>query len=124
MALSSFSFDTLEAELRALCDCTPLGTDALKAVVAVRRLGFPKTAKYTLTFEELKAFADNERYPIVFVNLAPIDGIRDVHALVVLSINAASILVHDPAQGERLIPRQTFNSAWAIQRNLAIIVEK
>ena len=99
------------AELRRLCDCTPFGTDALKTIDAARRLGFPKTAKHTLTFEELRTFADGEQYPIIFVDLDPIDGIRDIHALVILRIGATFVTVYDPAQGERLISRQTFSTA-------------
>lgn len=124
MVLSSFSFQISEVDLHARCDCTPFGTDALKAVDAARQLGFPNTAKHTLTFDELRAFAGNRRYPIVFVNLEPIDGVRVAHAFVVLSINSKSIAVFDPLKGERLIPRQSFNTAWAMQRYLAIVVEK
>ena len=36
MVLSGFGLELTEAELRTLCDCTPLGTEALKAVDAAR----------------------------------------------------------------------------------------
>jgi len=71
--LSGFGLDVSEAELRALCDCTPFGTEALKAVDAVRKLGFPKTAKWTLSVDELKTQVNSGFYPIVFINLLPID---------------------------------------------------
>ena len=54
MVLGSFGVDISESELRTRCDCTPYGTDALMAVDAARALGFVKTAKYTLSLEELK----------------------------------------------------------------------
>ena len=54
MVLSSPGLDVPEAELRARCDCTAFGTDALKAVDAVRQLGFPGTAKYNLSLDELR----------------------------------------------------------------------
>ncbi|RUT06603.1 hypothetical protein DSM106972_028600 [Dulcicalothrix desertica PCC 7102] len=38
MVLSVFEVDMSEAELRQLCDSTPFGTEALKAVDAVRNL--------------------------------------------------------------------------------------
>lgn len=47
--LSRFGLELTEAELRTLCDCTPLGTEALKAVNAARQLGWTKTVKLTLT---------------------------------------------------------------------------
>jgi hypothetical protein len=52
-----------EAEIRTMCDCTPLGTEALKAV-------------------------------------------------------------YDPLHGERHLPRATFESAWAMLHNLAILVHE
>jgi hypothetical protein len=54
MVLGSFGVDIAESELRIRCDCTPYGTDALMAVDAARALGFVRTAKYTLSLEELK----------------------------------------------------------------------
>jgi Peptidase_C39 like family len=31
--------------------------------------------------------------------------------------------VRDPLQGERLLPRSTFDTAWAMMRNLVILVQ-
>jgi hypothetical protein len=85
MVLSSFDLNLSEAELRERCDCTPFGTEALKAVDAMRELGFPDTIKCTLSWEELVNQLDADFYPIVFVNLLPIDGIREAHALLASS---------------------------------------
>src|SRR5437588_723723 len=87
MVLSSFSLDLPEAELRRLCDCTFDGTDALKVMDAARQLGFINTAKYTLSIGELEAIATGGQFPIVFVDLTPIDGIYQAHALVVISVS-------------------------------------
>lgn len=124
MVLSSFDFDISEADLRTLCDCTSLGTDALQAVDAARRLGFTKTAKHTLSIDGLESLVADGHNPIVLVDLRPIDGAKGTHALVVIDASDTAVRVYDPAQGERLIARRTFNVAWAIQRNLAIVVEK
>ena len=124
MVLSSFNFDMSEAELRVRCDCTTFGTNALQAVDAARQLGFAKTAKYTLSVNELAVLVANGHNPIVLVDLRPIDSAKGTHALVVVGVSDTAVNVYDPAQGERLIPRQTFNVAWAIQRKLAIVVEK
>jgi Peptidase C39 family len=53
MVLSAFEVDMSEDELRHLCDCTPFGTEALKAVDAVRNLGFSRTTKCTLTINDV-----------------------------------------------------------------------
>jgi len=121
--LSGFGFDISEAELRVRCDCTVLGTNALKAVDAIRQLGFAKTVKHTLSIAEMETFLANGQFPIVFIDLHPIDGIYQPHSLVVISLSDSRAEVYDPARGELFLPRQTFIVAWAMRHNLAIIVE-
>lgn len=122
MVLSSFDLDLSEAELRERCDCTPFGTEALKAVDAMRELGFPKTVKCTLSWEELVSQLDAALYPLVFVNLLPIDGIREAHAIVVTAATPTTITVYDPLKAERVLPLSTFTIAWVMMNNLAILV--
>jgi ABC-type bacteriocin/lantibiotic exporter with double-glycine peptidase domain len=113
-----------ESELRERCDCTFLGTEAVKAVDALRTMGFSNSNKCTLKIAELIAKLNvGLLYPIVFVNLLPIDGINDPHAIVVAAIDEDEVLVSDPLQGERLLPRSTFDTAWAMMRNLTILVQ-
>jgi hypothetical protein len=83
--------------------------------------GFSRTAKCTLTDE----FAQIEVnvYPIVFVNLLPIDGVKVAHAMIVVGKANGMVTVYDPLQGERNLPRSTFDTAWAIMHNLAILVQ-
>lgn len=124
MVLSSFNFDVPEADLRTLCDCTSIGTDALKSVDAARQLGFAKTAKHTLSINDLETLVANGQFPIVFIDLRPIQGFKEAHALVVIGVSDLAVQVYDPAKGERFVARQTFSVAWAMRHNLAIIVEK
>jgi ABC-type bacteriocin/lantibiotic exporter with double-glycine peptidase domain len=72
MVLTRFGRELSEAELRALCDCTPFGTEALNAVDAVRQLGFVGTGKYTLSTDELAAQVRRGLSPIVFVSTLPL----------------------------------------------------
>ncbi len=122
MVLGSFGADITEGELRRLADCTPFGTDALMAVEAARALGFNGTSKHTLSINELKALVADGHLPIVFVDLNPIDGIDDIHALVVVELDDQAITVLDPLQGERHLPFYVFTVAWARRHNLAIII--
>jgi len=124
IVLSSLGIALEESELRDLCDCTLSGTDALKAVDAVRQLGFGGTAKNTLSFAELRRLIADGCHPIVFVDLRPVDGIRDIHAVVVIGIDQQAVIVLDPVEGERSLPIQAFSSAWAMRHNLAIIIQK
>jgi ABC-type bacteriocin/lantibiotic exporter with double-glycine peptidase domain len=124
MVLASLGRELSEAVLRALCDCTPFGTEALKVVEAVRQLGFPATGKHTLSIGELEAQVRQGLYPIVFVNTLPIDEITGGHALVVVGINQTDIAVYDPLHGERHLPRATFASAWAMMHDLTILIQQ
>lgn len=125
MVLGSFGLDIAESELRRQCDCTPyFGTDALMAVDVARQFGFVGTAKHTMTLDELRVLLTDGHHPIVFVDLGPIDGIEEVHAVVVVDASHNQIIVLDPLKGERSLPLQAFSTAWAMRHNLAIIVER
>lgn len=124
MVIASFGQDVSEAEVRLLCDCIFDGTSALKTVDAARQLGFTNTTKQTLSIEELEEVVTNGLFPIVFVDLTPIDGVYQAHAFVVTEMNQFSVKVLDPAIGERLIPRDVFYLAWQLRRRLTILVER
>jgi ABC-type bacteriocin/lantibiotic exporter with double-glycine peptidase domain len=124
MVLSHFNLSVSEAELRARCDCTIFGADAPYVVDVARQLGFNKTDIQNLSTDEFQLLLDEGRYPIVYVNMLPIDGIEGAHALVALEIGDDAVTVYDPDQGERLLPIGAFFKAWGLNRNLAIIVDK
>jgi hypothetical protein len=124
MALAGLGLNISETELRALCDCTEFGTEALKALDAVRQLGFTKSAKHNLAFDELESLVAAGHFPIAFVNLDPIDGINDSHALVITETSRSGIVGYDPLHGERVLPPDTFRAAWAMMNNLVILIEK
>jgi ABC-type bacteriocin/lantibiotic exporter with double-glycine peptidase domain len=124
MVLSHFNLSVSEAELRARCDCTIFGADAPYVVDVARQLGFNNADIQNLSPDELQIILDEGRYPIVYVNLLPIDGIEGAHTLVALEIGDDSVTVYDPDQGERLLPIGAFFKAWELKRNLAIIVDR
>lgn len=125
MVLGSFGLNLSESELRTRCDSTPLyGTDALMAVDAMRALGFSGTAKYTLSFDELKTLVTDGHYPIAFVDLNPIDGVDDIHAVVVIGVSPQEVTVLDPLRAERRIPNYVFAAGWVRRHNLVILVER
>jgi ABC-type bacteriocin/lantibiotic exporter with double-glycine peptidase domain len=112
MVLSSFGFEVAEAKLREACDCTQLGTDALQAIDAARRFGFTQTSKHTLNIDELTELVKGGVYPIVFVNMLPIEGVREYHALVVIGFDKDFVEVLDPAKGHRELQVDVFAAAW------------
>jgi ABC-type bacteriocin/lantibiotic exporter with double-glycine peptidase domain len=122
LVLASYGIELTEAELRELCDCTFFGTDAFAAVQAARQLGFSQTSKTNLTMGEVKALADDQQWPIVYVGLRPLEGKTGIHALVVLNVSDTAVVVLDPAKGERIIPRAVFEDAWKLQLGLTILL--
>ncbi|HWX43198.1 MAG TPA: cysteine peptidase family C39 domain-containing protein [Blastocatellia bacterium] len=124
MVFSSLGIDIEESKLRALCDCGVLGTDALRAVDAARQLGFEGSSKYTLSLGEMRTLVTEGCHPIAFVDLRPIDGVRNIHAVVVVGIGPRNIIVLDPLKGERSFAVQVFSTAWAMAHNLALIIRR
>ncbi len=124
MVLADKGYIVSEFVLRERCDCTFLGTDALTAVDALRAMGFSNSSKCTLLLTELMMELNAGCYPIVFLNLLPIDGVNNPHAMVVTAVDDDSVNVYDPLQGERLLPRSTFDTAWAMMRSLVILVQE
>ncbi|WP_264327531.1 cysteine peptidase family C39 domain-containing protein [Romeriopsis navalis] len=122
MVLLSYGKDISEQTLREACDSTPLRTDALKAIDAARALGFLRSHKATLSTKEAREIINDAVYPIIFLNLLPIDGIKVAHAMVLQNLDDKTVQVINPLCGERHIPRTPFEVAWAMMRNLAILV--
>jgi len=123
MVLSGFGLNLTEERLRELCDCSPLfGTSALRAVEAVRSLGFVATAKYTLRYDELQSLVAAGQYPIAYLSLEAIGGTEEAHAVVVVAADDQVVTVYDPLYGERALSRQSFSTAWAARHNLVLLV--
>ncbi|MGE0882004.1 MAG: hypothetical protein AB7P14_00540 [Blastocatellales bacterium] len=85
---------------------------------------FSKSSIANLTSGELEKLIEDGYFPIVYVDLRPIEAKFGFHSFVVVAVDKAEILVLDPACEERSLPHSTFATAWASQRNLAIVVER
>ena len=56
--------------------------------------------------------------------MLPLDGYKGGHAFVVIEAAQDSVTVYDPLHGERILPRTTFTTAWAMMHNLTILIER
>lgn len=127
MILSVWGVDVDETRLRELSDCSPFGTNAFQLVEAARKLGFTASRKHTLaSIDELAHLANSEVFPIVYVDLWPIKGglSGQYHSLVVLSVDAESVIALDPIEGERKLSRLEFMAMWAEMRFLTIVIDQ
>jgi len=125
MLLGAFGVHMDEAQLRHLTDCSPLGTDAFQLIEAARQLGFPASRKYTLaSLEELELVVREEGFPIIYMDMWPLQGglSGQYHAVVVIDVDADSVTVLDPQVGERRLPREDVQAAWAAMRFLTIVI--
>lgn len=43
--------------------------------------------------------------------------------MIVVALAEEMVTVYDPLQGERNLPRSTFDTAWAMMHNLTILVQ-
>jgi len=119
MVLASRGQIHTESELRSLCDCTELGTDAFNLVEAARSLGFPGTRKYNLTFAELGTELRRGIYPIVYLRTQ----VLQEHAVVVMEITEDQVRMLDPTRGEHACSHADFLRDWELMRRLTILVE-
>ena len=124
MILAGFGMHYAEAELCQMCDCTVFGTEAFQAVEAVRSLGFLTANKYNLTSNDLATLLLDQCYPIVYVELKPIDGTFGTHAMIILSIDETLVHVLDPMIGERALDRSSFEAGWAFTKGLTIVINQ
>jgi ATP-binding cassette, subfamily B, bacterial len=122
MVAAAHGDELSEDELRERCDTTEFGTSAFNAVKAARELGFEGTEKHTLDLNQLATVVKDRLYPIVLVDLLPLDGVRDTHALIVIDISESDVTVIDPLRGERVLPLPLFVRAWERQRRPAILL--
>lgn len=125
MVLSSFDITMTEGELRPLTDCTSLGTDALSLVDAARGLGFSGTAKYSLSFDELREVLERGLWPIVYLRAMLSErDLPQTHAVVVELIDKENVHVIDPWRGRVPYSISNFVSEWGVFHGLTIIVEQ
>ena len=125
MVLAAFGQPMAEDVLRVVTDCSPLGTDAFQLVEAARQLGFPTSQKYTLaSLDELATLLAEGHWPIVYVDLGPLQGglSGQSHAMVVIALDPTDVTVLDPLHGERRLPRDDFLAAWSAMRYLTIVI--
>lgn len=125
MVLDALGVAIDEGQLRELTDCSPFGTDAFHLIEAARQLGFTDSRKYTLaSLDELISLVEDGFFPIVYVDMWPLRGglSGQNHAFVVVAVDPENVTVLDPPVGERTIPREDFQAAWAEMRFLTIAI--
>lgn len=74
---------------------------------------------------DVQKYLNNGIFPILYVNLLPIDGLDITHAFVLDTITRDTVTVLDPWYGRRRkIPLKQFKIAWDTTRYLAVVVSR
>jgi len=122
MVMATWGIEIDEATLRVCCQTDWSGTAAKAVVACVGRWGLKATEVRVATLDDLRSWLDNGIFPIVYLNLFPLDALWVQHAVVVEVVTDEVIVYLDPAQGKRTAHSLAFDQAWQMQKRRAIII--
>ena len=122
MVMAHWGFDTDEATLRLYCKTDLLGTSAKDAVACAKHFGFDAIEVRGASFSNLGEWLTKGFYPILLLNLFPLDALWVSHAVVLEHVSDERVVYLDPAQGRRTANLIAFEQAWQMGKNRAILV--
>lgn len=122
MVLSYYGHDIDEATLRDCCHTTNAGTRADDVASCAKHHGVDADHIRSSNSNALHKWLGTGIFPIVLLNMFPIDLIWRMHAVVIIAIDSRSVHLLDPAQGRRVASVGAFEQAWQMNLNRAIVV--
>lgn len=111
-----------EPELRKCCRTDMLGTTAHDAAECAQRYGFHAKALRNAHWNDLVSWYASGLYPILFVNLFPLDTLWVYHAVVIETFEENSVSYIDPTRGRRSATVEAFEQAWQMNKGQAVII--
>jgi ABC-type bacteriocin/lantibiotic exporter with double-glycine peptidase domain len=125
MVLGALGLQFTEEEIRTRCGQTVVGIRLADVVDGLFDLLVSVIVHEDWALDDLRDEIRQGNYPIVGIDLRPIDGRFAYHAVVVVKVESKKVTVHDPQhrQGMRELNFTTFANAWkeADQQVLLII---
>jgi ABC-type bacteriocin/lantibiotic exporter with double-glycine peptidase domain len=128
MVMAYYGLERPESEICLCCETDVDGTLPSLAVHCAQSLGFVASAPRLSGLNALREQLEGEQvFPIVFVNLSPILGVKVIHAVIVEAMNTqvGQVWVIDPAYpptGRREISLSLFEAGWRLARYQTILV--
>ena len=103
MVLAGLGHVLPEAAIRTRCGHSKLGLRLSQ--IGGGLVDLPVDVEYhnDWSMDDVGEFLRRSTYPIVGIDLRPIDGVFAFHAVVLLSVSGGGVVVHDPNQGTRTI---------------------
>ena len=124
MVLAGLGHSLSEADTRHRCGHTAVGTTLSQIAKGLRDI--PVVVEYQIdwSLEDLTDVVLSGGWPIVAIDLRPVEGIFAFHSVVVADITSDQMLVHDPLHvvGPRSIGRSTFEIAWNSAQREAVVI--
>jgi ABC-type bacteriocin/lantibiotic exporter with double-glycine peptidase domain len=124
MVLAALGRDIDEASLRECCRTTVAGTRADDVVACARQHGFDAEHMREADVTALRRWLAARIFPIVMVNMYPLDAIWRMHAVVVVGFDDAGVHLLDPAGGARTVGATAFDQAWQMNLRRAVLVRR
>ena len=126
MVLTSLGHPLTETDIRDRCAHTALGMRLNQVASGLEDL--PLGVEHQLDWG-LDDLADAVRvgvFPIVGIDLRPVDGIFAFHAVVVVNISTDQVVVHDPLhdEGPRSLGISAFEAAWSAADREAVVIRR
>jgi ABC-type bacteriocin/lantibiotic exporter with double-glycine peptidase domain len=114
MVLAVRGLPLSENEIRRRCRQTVVGLTLQDVPRGLSDLPVVATVHRDWSVDDLRDEVRQSNYPIVGVDLRPIDGRFAYHAVVIVKIESDKVSVHDPepGRGMRELKLATFLSAW------------
>jgi ABC-type bacteriocin/lantibiotic exporter with double-glycine peptidase domain len=122
MVMAYWGIEVDEPSLHECCQSTVSGTRAEDAVDCARQYGFSAEHRRNNEMDALAQWLEKGVFPIVLLNMFPIDALWRMHAVVVIGAGEDSVHFLDPVGGERVTSHLAFEQAWRMNLGRAVII--
>lgn len=124
MVLAGLGHPLTESQIRFRCQHTSVGMRLNQIDNGLRDLPVIVEHRSDWGVDDLSDLVRVRAYPIVAVDLRPIDGVFAFHAMVVVGVGHDRLLVHDPRHqsGSSSIGLSGFEAGWSGADREAVII--
>jgi ABC-type bacteriocin/lantibiotic exporter with double-glycine peptidase domain len=124
MVLAALGHTFTEAEIRSRCGHTKVGMRLSQIGAGLADLPIAVEYHMDWSLDDLSDALRGSSYPIVGIDLRPIEGLFAFHAVVLVEITSDSLLVHDSRyeQGPRTMGLTAFKAAWESAEREAVVI--
>ncbi|HXG68814.1 MAG TPA: cysteine peptidase family C39 domain-containing protein [Blastocatellia bacterium] len=124
MVLAALGHALDEHEIRVRCGHTKSGMRLNGVAGGLADLPVAVEHHVDWSLDDLREAVRNSAFPIVGVDLRPIEGLFAFHAVVIADIAGDQVIVHDPLheQGPRAIGLRAFELAWQNADREAVLI--